>query len=328
MAAWLRPMVPSPVERGMRHYAQRSLAGARRAARALESPPDRSAMYDLEPSTPPCPARPATATRPDGATVVERFHGHGRAPVLLICDHAGRRVPAHLDDLGLPEVELARHIGWDIGAADMTRHLARRLDAAALLCHVSRLVIDPNRVPGDPSSILPISDGTFVPGNQDLSPDEVRQRLALSFVPYHRAVAREIACLRRRVGVPVIISMHSFTPRMGHTWRPWQVAVLSDRDRRLAEPVLAGLRADAGLQVGDNEPYSGHYPVGYSVPFHAARTGLPHVSFEVRQDLIDSLATAQAWADRLAEVLRPPLADPGLYRLFDARRAPPATPPV
>lgn len=248
---------------------------------------------------------------------VELYHLKGRAPVLIICDHAGRRIPRDLGTLGLPEHELNRHIGWDIGAADAARRLARRLDAPAVLCHASRLVIDPNRDPGTPTSIPTIADGTFVPGNQDLDPDEEQRRLRQCFIPYHRAVARQIARLRRRVGIPVIISMHSLTPVMKRNWRPWQIAVLSDDDRRLADPVLDGLSRDPTLCVGDNVPYSGNYPVGYSVPFHAVRPGFPHVSFELRQDLIDTQPRAAAWGERLALVLRPLLQDPALYRRWN-----------
>lgn len=272
-------------------------------------------MFDYEPVTPPGKPGKPSIRYPVGDGVVELHNARGRAPILLLCDHAGRWVPPELDNLGLPEHELARHIGWDIGSADVTRRLAVLLDAPAALCHISRLVIDPNRNPGDPSSIPAISDGTFVPGNQDLSPEEVRRRVRLFFIPYHRTIARLIARLRRRHGVPAIISMHSFTPRMGHTWRRWDVAVLWNHDQRLAAPVLAALRSDGELCVGDNEPYSGRFPVGYSVPFHAARPRLPHVTFEVRQDLIDTREAAEAWAERLAKVLRPPLSDRKLYAL-------------
>jgi predicted N-formylglutamate amidohydrolase len=93
------------------------------------------------------------------------------------------------------------------------------------------------------------------------------------------------------------------------------VAVLWDTDARLAAPVLDALRRDPALRVGDNEPYSGRFPVGYSIPFHAARARLPHVTFELRQDLIDTRETAQFWAERLAGVLRQPLSDRKLYAL-------------
>jgi predicted N-formylglutamate amidohydrolase len=273
------------------------------------------------------PSAPASGVSSLGAPgAVEVCNPGGRAPVLVLCDHAGRWIPPQLNGLGLPEAELMRHIAFDLGAAEVSRGLARRLDAPAVLCHVSRLVIDPNREPGDPTSIPEISDGTFVPGNQGLGPAEVGRRLRLSFVPYHRTVARQIARLRRRVGVPVIVSIHSFTPVMRRVFRPWQVAVLSDADLRLARPVLETLRRDKELQVGDNEPYSGRYPVGYSIPFHAARPGFPHVTFELRQDLIETPAGAAEWAARLHEALAEPLADPTLYALRPGVRAPSPAP--
>jgi predicted N-formylglutamate amidohydrolase len=246
----------------------------------------------------------------------EVFNAASDAPILIISDHSGRQIPTYLGDLGLPDHERARHIGWDIGAADMTRRLAERLGATAVLNNVSRLVIDPNREPSGPTSIPEISDGTFVPANQDLAESEKARRLGYSFVPYHRAIARQIARLRRRSGAPVIISMHSFTPRMQHQWRPWDVGVLWADDKRLAAPVLDGLRDDSRLCVGDNQPYAGDHPGCYSVAFHATRNGFPNVAFEVRQDLIETRHRAEAWADRLAEVLLPALSDPKLYRLW------------
>ena len=42
-------------------------------------------------------------------------NGEAVSQVLMICDHAGNAVPASLDRLGLPQTELDRHIGYDIG---------------------------------------------------------------------------------------------------------------------------------------------------------------------------------------------------------------------
>jgi predicted N-formylglutamate amidohydrolase len=279
---------------------------------------------DQSATSPPAPAETsaASASSADDPPVVEVANPGGRAPVLLLCDHAGRRIPAWLEGLGLPAQELERHIAFDIGAAEVTRGLARLLDAPAVLCHASRLVIDPNRLPGDPASIPAVSDGTVVPGNQELGPEEVRRRRAYGFVPYHRTVARQIARLRRRHGVPALVSLHSFSPSLGGVARPWAIAVLWDEDTRLAAPVLAGLRRDRSLAVGANEPYSGRFPIGYSIPFHAARSGLPHVTFELRQDLIARAEDAALWAARLAGVLREPLSDRKLYRHHPAERTP------
>ena len=248
---------------------------------------------------------------------VEILNPSGRAPVLLICDHAGRRVPGWLGDLGLSERERARHIGWDPGAAAVTRVLAKRLDAPAVLCHVSRLVIDPNRKPGEPTSIPRVSDGTVIPANQHVGADERRRRYRLSFLPYHRAIARVLARLRTRVRHPAIVSVHTCTDVMGGLWRPWHVGELFNHDQRLARPVLEGLRRDRALSVGANQPYSGRIHNGYSVPFHAERNRLPHVTFEVRQDLLRTDEQTRSWGDRLAEALAPPVADDTLYRPFE-----------
>ena len=251
------------------------------------------------------------------AADVELFHPDGQAHVLLLCDHAGHRLPPGLGDLGISREMLTRHIGWDIGAADVTRRLARLLDAPALLNHVSRLVIDVNRRPGTPTSIPEVSDGCVVPANQGLGASDVVRRVVDHFLPYHRRVARQVGAFRARGVVPAIIAIHSFTPRLHAEDRPWQIGVLWRGDRRLAEPVLAALNARGDLVVGDNQPYSGLRDFGFTVQFHAQRPRLPHVMIEIRQDEIDTEAGAHRYADIVHAALAGPLADPGLYRLYE-----------
>jgi predicted N-formylglutamate amidohydrolase len=251
------------------------------------------------------------------ASDLELFNPTGAAPVLLLCDHAGRRVPDGLERLGISEEALARHIGWDIGAADVTRALASLLDAPAILNHVSRLLIDPNRRPGTPTSIPEISDGCVVPGNHGLGLADVVERVTRYFLPYHRAVARRIGAFRRAGIVPAIVSTHSFTPVMNGEDRPWQIGVLWRGDRRLAEPVLETLEARGDLVIGDNQPYSGLRDFGFTVQFHAQRPRLPHVMVEIRQDEIDTPDKALRYAEIVHEALEAPLANPDLYRLYE-----------
>lgn len=248
---------------------------------------------------------------------LEECNPTGCAPVLLLCDHAGKGIPAHLGRLGISEEALSRHIGWDIGAADLTRRLARSLDAPALLNHCSRLVIDPNRRPGVPSSIPEISDGCVVPGNQGLDMAAVVDRVISYFLPYHRAVARRIGAFRRRGVVPAVIAVHSFTPHMNGEDRPWQIGILWRGDQRLSQPLLDRLGAMGSLVIGDNQPYSGLLDFGFTVQFHAQRPRLPHVMLEIRQNEIATQETAHAYADLIHEVLQAPLADPSLYSVFE-----------
>ena len=248
-------------------------------------------------------------------TMLEAYRFERSAPCLIVTDHAGHLVPDGIE-LGVDADDLARHIGWDIGAAIVSRRMADRLDCPALLSHVSRLVIDPNRRPRLPSSMPVVSDGTVVPGNRDLKEADIERRIRDYFLPYHRAIARWLAVKRRAGIVPALIAVHSFTPRMLNVSRPWQIGVLWRGDRRLSQPLLDGLCEDESLSVGDNEPYSGQEDFGYTINFHAQRNHIPHVMLEVRQNEIDRFETATAWGDRLADLLQPVLADPDLYRTW------------
>jgi predicted N-formylglutamate amidohydrolase len=249
----------------------------------------------------------------DEPPAVEFCHMAGQAPLLLTCDHASRRIPAALTRLGLTEVVIGQHIGWDIGAAAVTRRLAPLLDARAILAGYSRLVIDCNRHLDDPSAIPTESDGVVIPGNAALDPAAREARVASLHAPYHAAVTAALDALTRPGATPALISVHSFTPRMKGLERPWHVGVLWDNDGRIALPLLDALRAESGLVVGDNQPYSAREPVGFTQRFHGYDRGRPHVAIELRQDLIADEAGAAEWAERLARVLQPILATQSLY---------------
>lgn len=239
----------------------------------------------------------------------EIVNGEAESDTLLVCDHASRHVPAELDDLGLDDATLRRHIAWDIGAADVTRRLAALLDCPAVLCGTSRLVIDCNRPHDDPTSIPPVSDGVVIPGNQNITDAERKRRIECYFQPYQGTVKARLTALRDKGVVPAVVSIHSFTPVFEGFERPWHVAMLSNRDRRLTDPLLQALAQDPSIVVGDNEPYSGWDPAGYAIHVYGSEMGLPTAVFEIRQDLIDTHHGAEAWAYRLAAVLRPVLQD-------------------
>jgi predicted N-formylglutamate amidohydrolase len=235
----------------------------------------------------------------------------GNAPLLLVCDHASNRVPAALDGLGLPRERLAEHIAVDIGAGAVTRLLTPALGASAILAGYSRLVIDCNRALDDPSSIPSLSDGVAIPGNRDLSDTARDARRAEIFTPYHAAITQRLAAI---AAAPALISIHSFTPVMEGFVRPWHIGVLWADDPRIAAPLLSALGGEAALVVGDNQPYSAREPPGYTVNHHAHTPGFPHVAIELRQDLVADEAGVREWAERLARVLDPLLADETLYR--------------
>jgi len=228
---------------------------------------------------------------------------NGRSPFVLICDHAGRRIPRALGTLGVADSELVRHIAWDIGALGLASHLARILDAVLIAQTYSRLVIDCNRPLGAPTSITPRSERTDIPGNRDITGEDAALRAREIFVPYHDRIEAE---LDRRAAVPrpsVLISVHSFTPVYDGFVRPWHVGMLYNRDARLAQALLDLIRAEGRWVAGDNEPYSVSDGTDYAIPLHGERRGLPHVELEVRQDLIAEETGQSEWATRIARWL-------------------------
>jgi predicted N-formylglutamate amidohydrolase len=236
----------------------------------------------------------------------------GATPVLLLCDHATNFMPRAFRSLGLDEALLARHIAWDIGVAEVTRDLARRLDAPAALSRFSRLIVDPNRKLDDPTLVPQIGDGVVIPGNRDLAPEVRAARVDSFHKPYHAAVARMLDALTARGLAPAIVSMHSFTPVMKGFERPWEIGILWNEDGRLPLPLMARLRAQ-GLTVGDNQPYSGRGGHGHTLHVHAEPRGLANALIEVRQDLIDTHHGAAQWSELLAKVLAEVLSDRQIF---------------
>jgi predicted N-formylglutamate amidohydrolase len=242
------------------------------------------------------------------------YNDHGESPVLLVADHASPFFPAAMNQLGLADWVLERHVVWDIGSDKLARYLADELDAPLVLAGFSRLIVDPNRQPQDPSAFPEISDGIAIPGNIDL--DEVQKALRVNsfFKPYHDKITERLDDLASGHCVPAIISVHTCTPVFDQIVRPWHIGIMWDKDPRIPVPLIRYFNSLDGVCIGDNEPYSGSHPHDFTIDYHAETAGLPHVGIEVRQDLVADDQGARKWANILAEGLRLILADENLYR--------------
>ena len=242
------------------------------------------------------------------------YNDHAKSPVLVVADHASPFFPASLSQLGLADWVLERHVAWDIGVDKLARFLADELDAQAVLAGFSRLIIDPNRNPADPTAIPEISDGISIPGNIGLDPQQRALRVQSFFAPYHDRIAQRLNHFSEKGIVPVMISVHTCSPVFDRVVRPWHVGIMWDKDPRIPVPMIKRLAGMDGVCVGDNEPYSGRHPHDFTIDHHAEPAGLPHVGIEVRQDLVKEENGARKWAGILAAALRDILADRNLYR--------------
>jgi predicted N-formylglutamate amidohydrolase len=247
------------------------------------------------------------------ASPFRRIEGDWESGALILCDHAANLIPSDYGTLGLTPEDLARHIAYDIGAAPVAEHVARALRAPALLTRYSRLLIDPNRGRDDPTLVMQISDGRIVPGNAALDEAEIEARIARFYAPYHFAIEAAIDAGVAAGKPPVLLAIHSFTQAWKSVPRPWHVAVLWDKDPRLASALLRELEAIPGIVVGDNVPYSGQLK-GDTLYQHGTLRGLAHALIEVRQDLILSPEGQAEWGELLAGVVRKVLASADLAR--------------
>ena len=232
-----------------------------------------------------------------------RFQPGADPRVLVVCDHAGHALPRDHADLGVDPRDRLGHVAWDPGAEGVARALAGSLACPAFHGVYSRLLVDLNRAPDAGDLIVFENDGVRVPGNLEVDHIERELRIERYHRPYHAAIDAHLVALESRGLRPLVVSVHSFTPILHGRARPWPVGILWKQDGDWLRRVFEGLRAQ-GLDVGDNHPYDGRAALGHTLERHALPRGLPHVLFEIRQDLLPDADAQQAWARRLLAALR------------------------
>ncbi|SCZ49236.1 Predicted N-formylglutamate amidohydrolase [Epibacterium ulvae] len=244
-------------------------------------------------------------TKMAGSMTYTPFFTHGetrRGKWLITCDHATNHVPSFVNDgdLGLPAEDMARHIAYDPGAYGTARILGELLNAPVIASNFSRLVIDPNRGDDDPTLLMKLYDGTLIPANRHADTADLENRLTACYRPYHAKLAE----LAARDSDVIIVSVHSFTRQLrGRPPRPWEIGILFPDQERFSPHFVTTLKQEGDLCVGENEPYVGYLP-GDAIDTHATKQNRPNTLIELRNDLIETAAQQQAWATRLAPLLK------------------------
>ncbi|RYC11997.1 N-formylglutamate amidohydrolase [Ciceribacter ferrooxidans] len=246
--------------------------------------------------------RASILTSADGnAAAIEKADASG--PFLFVCEHASRRLPENVGNLGLSEEALSSHIAWDPGALAVARHLSSQLDGALVHQRFSRLVYDCNRPPESPGAMPESSEIYDIPGNVGLSPAERYARTAALYIPFHDLISSTIADREARGQATVMVTVHSFTPVYRGVRREVEIGILHDTDHRLADAMLDNA-AGGPYRVARNEPYGPEDGVTHSLRLHALPKGFMNVMIEVRNDLIANDADQRVMAGYLADLLR------------------------
>lgn len=240
----------------------------------------------------PSEGSPVSIIRPDAAS-----------DLVLVCEHASRRMPLSLGSLGLDEAALASHIAWDIGALAVAQAMSVTLDATLVAQNFSRLAYDCNRPPEAVDAVPQKSEIYSIPGNCGLSPSELQARADALYHPFQAALG-EVIDKRLASGRDVVlVTIHSFTPVYFGKRRDVEIGILHDDDRRLADAMLDAAAA-AGLEkVRRNDPYGPEDGVTHTLRRHGLTRKIPNVMLEIRNDLIADDSGQRIWADRIARLL-------------------------
>jgi len=243
------------------------------------------------------PARLLQASDP---APFELVNAASDSDVVIVCEHAGRDIPALLGTLGLTGDQLDRHIAFDIGAETVARLMSARLDTPLILQPYSRLVIDCNRPVAAEDSIPEISDQVAVPGNKNLTETDRRQRIDEIFTPFQDAVSGLLDRHARRA----IFAIHSFTPMLGDSARPWDIAFLFRQDTATSQALANTIRrCSPDVVIGMNEPYCIDDRSDWFVPYHGERRGLAHSLIEIRNDHLLSDDGCRYWASLIGDAI-------------------------
>jgi predicted N-formylglutamate amidohydrolase len=227
---------------------------------------------------------------------VEVLNADGTSVVVIVCEHASNFIPSQYDQLGLDDAALGLHVAWDLGALGVTRRLAGKLDAVAVIGTVSRLVYDLNRPPMADDATPSKSEQIVVPGNKELTDAARRQRVTDIYKPFQDELHAQLA----KTENVVLVTVHSFTPVFDGKARAVDIGVLHDVDTRLADAMLAISGKHTTLMVARNAPYGPEHGVTHTLRTHAIPTGRPNVMIEIRNDLIKTSSQQIAIADMIA----------------------------
>lgn len=256
------------------------------------------------------------ADEPAPYTIMNR---DGKAPILLVFDHAGKHYPRSLDFLGLSEEDRYKHFANDIGIEHIAEPLSRLLDAPLIMGNYSRTVIDLNRGFHEVSCFPPTGDGNPIPGNQNLSMDEKLKRYGSIYAPFEAAMSDMMDMMRARHGEdPIFVfPVHSYTPELMGQVREMEAAILWNYDSEFAQTILEYFR-NKGYKVGENDPYDAR-DFNYCTPDrHVTPRKVHNVGYknnvisaylEVRNDLITTAEAGQQMAIDLAGVLKQAIAN-------------------
>ena len=232
------------------------------------------------------------------------YNKNEHSKIILLCDHASKIIPKKYKNLGLSQKNVNRHIGWDIGALKLAKKISKKINSTLIYSGYSRLLVDCNRSLKSKDAFIKKSEDTIIPGNIDINKNEKIVRAKKYYSPYHNVIKKIIEKQLKKDIIPIIVSIHSFTPKYLNKSRPWHIGLLQRRDKRLTSLFVNEIKRNGNLVLGINQPYKLNLQGDFTIPFFAESKGLPNVLIEIRQDLLIQNKTINYLCNLITKILK------------------------
>lgn len=239
----------------------------------------------------------------DKSNIVEIYNQCHAPKFILLCEHASNFIPTKYNNLGLEQAVLNSHIAWDPGALNIAEYMAKYLESPLIFQKISRLVYDCNRPPSEPSAMPTTSEIYQIPGNKGLTQVERDTRTSAYYDVFCDVVSKVIDDQITKNRMPIIVTIHTFTPQYFGKKRDLDIGFLHDDDHRLVDAILDTALMDIDLKVARNQPYGPADGVTHSLKIHAESRNLLNVMIEIRNDLAVDATAQKSIAKRLSNYL-------------------------
>jgi len=223
--------------------------------------------------------------------------------IIILCDHASNYIPKKYNNLGLKRSDVNKHIGWDIGALKVAKKISKNINCSLIHSSFSRLLIDCNRHLKSSGAFIKKSEDIVIPGNKNVSKKEKLLRAKKYYFPYHDQINKVIERKLKDKIVPILVSIHSFTPIYLGESRPWHIGLLQRKDQRLSSIFAKEIKKNKKIVLGINQPYKLDLAGDFTIPFFSESYGLPHVLIEIRQDLLIKNKSINFWSNFISDIL-------------------------
>ena len=223
--------------------------------------------------------------------------------IIILCDHASNYIPKTYKNLGLKLSDVNKHIGWDIGALKVAKKISKNINCSLIHSCFSRLLIDCNRHLKSSGAFIKKSEDIVIPGDKNVSKKEKLLRAKKYYFPYHDQINKVIERKLKDKIVPILVSIHSFTPIYFGKSRPWHIGLLQRKDQRLSSIFAKEIKKNKKIVLGINQPYKLDLAGDFTIPFFSESYGLPHVLIEIRQDLLIKNKSINYWSNFISDIL-------------------------